>query len=784
MCFIEDMISLAPAIKSGASRVVGISRQRFIDRLVWLSALAKTDIYLTKDDRKKSTYSRLKNTLESLLLDSSDGTVRKQPYVVLLTGPPGTGKTSFAYHIAEACMKARYKEFYPTDLVVLNETDQYQSEYRTNHKVVIFDDIAAEKDSPEVDNPWRKIIDFVNNIKKTSLNPNVELKGNVYIEPDLVILTSNRNPKNLGVVSRMIAPGAIYRRIKKTFYTNKSFELCHEVTLTEHSIDTNKKRSSLDKLDHVASDDCHIFDIDKKAMYRDIAVFQIVGDFCDHMSDQQNFVDSINSKFTNTNLERKSFWRSLKNDIQQTGWYNFLGLPPLIPKRVLVAQSGIEQDIPSSISRVTRSPPVRETNDLGPDFHGFDYLSHVINLMRPKIYNLDFIENILPYCYNIDRDAMLYYNGTIWYYVLHEKCFTLDSTLISVQTPIYSYGLTRDHLDIIFRDWKLDRLLFLERNLIPDLVVSSADILRTNQLDSNSLLPQSGVSGTIVSESDGSLQLREQLFGKTHRKTSYSCTYYMCKNDESQAGKHTVPKSIRIEFDLPSICEEEDSLCINSSSQLVGDEISVISENPSLEGIKEQVTCEMVPDSFIKTFTTAKMEEYPLEQSIFETKAYRKVLKNCQRKIPEMGGRGHIFYDSSSLLAYQVIRRAWHAKCSIIGVETDIDGLTCDSSFMIDDIAVLVEAKTCMDGRNQLKRVLRSYHASGKPVIGIFINYYGFAVMSSLEVQDKDNILAAKIAGAVFKFLGKHGKYFGTNIPFTKLSKLILPYKPPKKLFN
>jgi hypothetical protein len=40
--------------------------------------------------------------------------------------------------------------------------------------------------------PYRKIIDFINNIRKTSLNPNLEMKGKVFIEPDLVIVTTNR----------------------------------------------------------------------------------------------------------------------------------------------------------------------------------------------------------------------------------------------------------------------------------------------------------------------------------------------------------------------------------------------------------------------------------------------------------------------------------------------------------------------------------------------------------------------------------------------------------------
>ena len=118
-------------------------------------------------------------------MDDSNGKIRKQPYCVLLTGYPGSGKSTFALQLAVECMKRRYGRALPSDIVTLNETDEFQSEFRTSHKVVIFDDLGAEKSTVNGSkNPWRKIIDFVNNVRKTALNPNVDMKGNVYIEPD------------------------------------------------------------------------------------------------------------------------------------------------------------------------------------------------------------------------------------------------------------------------------------------------------------------------------------------------------------------------------------------------------------------------------------------------------------------------------------------------------------------------------------------------------------------------------------------------------------------------
>jgi hypothetical protein len=85
--------------------------------------------------------------------------------------------------------------------VTLNETDEFQSEFRTHHKVVILDDIANEA-APETSayaapkNPFRKIIDFINNITKVALNPTLEAKGRVLIKPELVVCTSNMDSRH------------------------------------------------------------------------------------------------------------------------------------------------------------------------------------------------------------------------------------------------------------------------------------------------------------------------------------------------------------------------------------------------------------------------------------------------------------------------------------------------------------------------------------------------------------------------------------------------------------
>jgi hypothetical protein len=257
--------------------------------------------------------------LEALKLDSSDGKIRKQPYCVVLTGYPGCGKTSFAMKIASECIKAKYGSFYPSDIVTLNETDEFQSEFRTNHKVVVFDDVAAENSDRTVVNPWRKVIDFVNNVKKTSLNPNVELKGNVYIEPDLVILTTNMQYKGgFRIHTFMLNSTALLRRFKKVFYLGRSFSHCQEVTY-----------DLIVPSDFDVAYNMHYEENLLEEIPREEAVQDIVKDFLDHNLDQGGFVQQVNGYFTRSHSEENSALAAFVEDVIKPRWFHVCELDSL-----------------------------------------------------------------------------------------------------------------------------------------------------------------------------------------------------------------------------------------------------------------------------------------------------------------------------------------------------------------------------------------------------------------------------------------------------------------------
>lgn len=307
VCYVEDLLSKTSAIRCGAENLVGMTKQRFMDRLTWLKCLMRFNL-TNWHDRKN--FERVSHTLEMLRLDDSNGSIRKQPYCVLLTGYPGCGKSNYALQIATACLRSRYGSAHPNDIVTLNETDEFQSEFRSSHKAVIFDDLGAEKYYPGATNPWRKVIDFVNNIRKTALNPNVEMKGNVYIEPDLVVITTNLD-KAFQTPCFLNAPGAIFRRLKKMIYLERGYEKAKLYAL-QASSSVNPK--AFDGSGWPATVD--------KCLNRHDLVDVIVREFHQHMEEQEEFVIQTNENFDK--VEVKSLWTSFYDDM----------IFPLLPKKV------------------------------------------------------------------------------------------------------------------------------------------------------------------------------------------------------------------------------------------------------------------------------------------------------------------------------------------------------------------------------------------------------------------------------------------------------------------
>jgi hypothetical protein len=262
-----------------------------LQRLITYKNILKFNVF---SQCESNTLARINHAIDNLRTDVSDGSLRRQPFCIVLYGFPGTGKSSFAIQIARALMYDLYGGFQSTDMVTLNETDEYQSEFRSSHKVVLFDDIGASKYGlNDTKNPWRKVIDFVNNIKKTALNPNVEMKGKVYIQPDLVIITSNLNFAKGAFINLYIpAAEAILRRLSCIVKVN-DHDSVTPLLPVRNKISTSDSAYLSNALEYRLQGGSTSPEI----LSRDKYIQSLRVKFRDHMIDQSNFINHFNSYF-------------------------------------------------------------------------------------------------------------------------------------------------------------------------------------------------------------------------------------------------------------------------------------------------------------------------------------------------------------------------------------------------------------------------------------------------------------------------------------------------------
>lgn len=190
---LNRMIAESPAITCGDfSRVEQSNLSDFVNELTLLIEKLEGQYlnpFINFSELRTISYAR--NVLAKIQLQRRSKLMRRQPFGILINGLPGCGKSFAAMQLATRLYQSIHGTFHDDDLIVLNEGDDFQSEFRTTHKIVIFDDLGATKVNVIPNDPFRKIIDFINNIPRTALNPNLELKGNVWIEPEIVVATTN-----------------------------------------------------------------------------------------------------------------------------------------------------------------------------------------------------------------------------------------------------------------------------------------------------------------------------------------------------------------------------------------------------------------------------------------------------------------------------------------------------------------------------------------------------------------------------------------------------------------
>jgi hypothetical protein len=126
------------------------------------------------------------------------GGLRPAPWSFLVYGTSGIAKSSIVTNLTTFSLLTMAKiegkhEFTvdPNMICTLNEMDKYHSDYKSHIQAVLLDDLSnARADTTDI-NPTINIINFVNNIRRTAIMAEAEMKGKIQLQPRVVCATTN-----------------------------------------------------------------------------------------------------------------------------------------------------------------------------------------------------------------------------------------------------------------------------------------------------------------------------------------------------------------------------------------------------------------------------------------------------------------------------------------------------------------------------------------------------------------------------------------------------------------
>lgn len=222
MYIIEWILACFPIMNAGRFSEVGISPSAFTSVLTfsWLAHLVVPTGTLSKVD--SVSFARYGLMLKQMFvrhwLRENNELVRPQATCILLEGDAGVGKTTCSL----ALIKALIPDVKRSEIIVLNEDDEFQSELRSHHRVIVLDDVLNTRPEWLQTSPVRRIIDMVNNVPRRALNPEAELKGCVKVCPELVVITTNKDAASFFPFS--YCPQSLVRRWKHYYVAkNRAF---------------------------------------------------------------------------------------------------------------------------------------------------------------------------------------------------------------------------------------------------------------------------------------------------------------------------------------------------------------------------------------------------------------------------------------------------------------------------------------------------------------------------------------------------------------------------------
>lgn len=136
--------------------------------------------------------------------------LRRAPFVLELFGASAQGKSSLCDQLIHCLLLS---ENLSTDMDkrgIINPSEKYWNNWKSDKLVLVIDDLGNEKVETMQTNPIRSVIDVCNNMPFIAPKAGVEEKGEVFVEPELVMITTNVEDLNATAYSN--CPYSIQRR--------------------------------------------------------------------------------------------------------------------------------------------------------------------------------------------------------------------------------------------------------------------------------------------------------------------------------------------------------------------------------------------------------------------------------------------------------------------------------------------------------------------------------------------------------------------------------------------
>lgn len=154
--------------------------------------------------------------------------IREMPYGVLLYGASSVGKSAVAQSLVRYILKVNGKDASDKSIIVLNPEDPFQSELRSHHKGILLDDLCNGNLKYVKANPISLIVQLFNQVPQAALSPIAEMKGNVMMEPDVVLGTTNVKELKANELSN--EPLSVMRRFQCVITQRSKPEYCKSGT--------------------------------------------------------------------------------------------------------------------------------------------------------------------------------------------------------------------------------------------------------------------------------------------------------------------------------------------------------------------------------------------------------------------------------------------------------------------------------------------------------------------------------------------------------------------------